>query len=317
MPNYVNSKLKGIDKFGESTLIDNLKSSICSFFDWATLEAEAFSNAQRPSSGAYGGDYTTLNPAIDPNYSNGQVWQTKHSNWIWEKNLHYSDYQPINISGVYVNNSFVPASSTGIYAHTVDYERGQVIFNSPIPTSSQVYCNHSYKYFTWSISDSPWFREIAYDTFRPDLTEISTRMQVLKKNRVQLPAIIVQTAPSRTQTGLMLGGGQWVYQDVKMNIYSENTWDRDKLIDMIMFQKDRAIVGYDKNKMYDSGFYPPQYPATATGTFTCYPDWIEPENARWRNIIISGATWENGFQQPPYLFYDVVRLRCAIDMPET
>lgn len=302
MADYVNAQLKGINKFGDSTLIDNLQASVATFFDWATLEVEGFFNAEYPSLGPYGGDYTVLSPVHDPNYVDGTVWEGKRSNWVWEKNLSVANYQPIQISGVYVNNTFVPASSTGSYAHTVNYLDGRVIFNSPIPTSSNIHCNHSFKYINWSTSDAPWFREIVFDSFRPDIIDASGKVNILKKNRVNMPAVIVEVAPGRTQKPFSIPRGHSVKQNVNFHIYAENTADRGKLVDMIMYQVSRNIVGFDRDKVMNSGMMPLTYPGNLTGTTYCYPDYIDINNAFWKKIFIESLRWDVGFSQPPYFF---------------
>lgn len=316
MADYVNAQLKGISKFGNSTLIDNLKDSVTTFFDWATLETEAFFNVNYPAPGPYGGDYTVLSPVHDPNYVDGTVWEGKRSNWVWEKDLSASSYQPIQISGVYVNNTFVPASSTGVYAHTINYLDGRVIFNNPVATSSNIHCNHSFKYFNWSSSDAPWFREVIFDTFRPDMVDASGKVNIMQKNRINMPAIIVEVAPARTMEPYSIPRGQWVRQDVKFHIYAESTADRDKLVDIITYQKDRNIVGYDRDKVFNSGMMPLTYPGNLTGTTYCYPDYIDVNNAFWKRIFMKNMRWENGFSQAPYFFYDVVRATCEIVMEE-
>ena len=73
MPKY--TTLKGLTKYGETTLTSHMEDGAVTFFNWGLLEAGAFFNVKIPSSGIYGGDSHRLRLVDDPNYTKGQVWE--------------------------------------------------------------------------------------------------------------------------------------------------------------------------------------------------------------------------------------------------
>lgn len=318
MPNY--TKLKGITEIGESTLCDQLKSNLVQFFNWATLEAGGFSNATRITSTPYASP-AQLRPADDPNFTDGRVWEGSRHDWVWESGLEYT-YQPIQISGVYVNNTFYSSGTTGAYAHKIDYPNGRVIFDNSVSVTGTVEVNHSYRYFTFYTSDTPWFKEVLFNSYRTDDAQFLQRSSgvwdVLSQNRIQLPAVIVETVPRRELRPYQIGGGQWVTQDVLFHILSENTWDRDKLIDIITYQKDRTLLSFDKNAMVDNDKFPLDYNGSLRTGALCYPDLVKSSGDGgyfWKKIFIKNMTTQESASHPP-LFRAVVRGSFEIDFPE-
>lgn len=135
---------KGVNNLGDSLLSDQLESNLFAWCTWSSLGIGAFANITLPASGAYGGTPSLLRLSEDPNYQSGQVWEGFRKDWVWETGVNYA-YQPIRVSGVYVNGTFQPVTGTGTYAHTIDYPAGQVVFNNPISPSSNVQCEFSYR----------------------------------------------------------------------------------------------------------------------------------------------------------------------------
>jgi hypothetical protein len=139
MPLY--TTLKGVGRYGETTLSSHIEDGTVGFFNWALLEAGAFFNVSIPTSGIYGGDSHKLRLVDDPNYTAGQVWEGFRSNWIWESGV-FSDDPPVNISGVHIGGAFYATRSThpnynASYAHYIDYANGRVVSPYlPTPFSS-------------------------------------------------------------------------------------------------------------------------------------------------------------------------------------
>src|ERR1700733_4839272 len=101
------SRLKNIGRIGQSLLNDQLNTSLVSFFEWGLLNIGNAVNVNIPTSGNYGGNLHQLRMVDEPYYVNGQVWEGFRANWAWEKNIDNS-VQPIVISGIYVNSTFIP-----------------------------------------------------------------------------------------------------------------------------------------------------------------------------------------------------------------
>lgn len=321
MPSY--TTLKGITDIGDSTLCEQLKANLVEFFNWGFLGVGAFTNVTRGGGSPYdeGASPAQLRLVNDPNYNLGQVWEANRQDWVWESGVEYA-FQPIQISGVYVNNVFHAASSTGTYEHAINYPRGQVIFSNAIPGSSVVEVNYSHRYVSFYTSDAPWFKEVFFNSYRvddPQFTQYASGVwAVLAQNRIQLPAVVVETVPRRTLTPMQLGGGQWINTDVLFHILTETTWDRDKLMDVITFQKERTLLSFDKNAMVAANKFPLDYQGSIASGAMVYPDLVQSSGDGgffWKKIFIKEMKAQDSPSAPP-LFRAVVRGTFEIDYPE-
>lgn len=319
MPEY--TRFKGVTEIGDSTCCDQLKANLVKFFEWGLLGIGGFTNVTINSSGAYDGDASVLRYVDDPNYSSGQVWEGHRNDWVWESGVEY-DYQPITVSGVVVNNTFYSSGTTGAYAHKVDYPLGRIIFDDPLPTGSVVKAQYSYRYASFYTSDAPWFKEVMFNSYRVDdehfLQNGSGVWSTLSQNRVQLPAVIVETVPRRNLTPYQIGGGHWVQQDVLFHIISEEPWNRDKLLDIITYQKEKTILSFDKNRMAEEDSFPLDYDGSLRSGAMMYPDLVKSSGEGgffWKKIFFKNMTSQESTSVPP-LYRAIVRGTFEIDFPE-
>lgn len=315
MPTY--TKLKGITDITESTLCDQLEANLIEFFNWGLLGVGAFFNVTKDY------DESRLRVVEDPRvtYPKGKVWEPFRNDLIWESGVEYS-FQPIGISGVYVNNVFYPSSSSGTYAHYIDYMRGRVVFNNAISPSSDVRLEYSYRYYHFTNADVSWFRQVMFESFRIDDNQFfqygSGVWSVLGQNRVQLPAVVVETVPRRSFEGYQLGGGQKVKQDVLFHIFTENPWDRKTILDVITYQNEKTIKTFDKNLIArDDRFAFADNGSLASGALT-YPQLVAPTGEGgylWKTITWSGVSTQETISMPP-LYQAVVRATFEVILPE-
>lgn len=317
------TRLKGVTEIGDSLLSEQLKANLVEFFNWGLLGVGGFTNVTRSSIAPYG---TGVLPAQlrlvdDKNYNIGQIWESHRQDWVWESGVDYA-YQPIQISGVYVNNTFYNSSTTGTYEHKIDYPRGRVIFTNAIPSSSVVEVNYSHRYVSFYTSDAPWFKEVIFNSYRvddPQFTQLSSGVwTILSQNRIQLPAVIVETVPRRKFIPMQLGGGQWVNTDVIFHILAETTWDRDKLMDIISFQKEKTLLSFDKNAMTDANRFPLDYAGSIASGAMVYPDLVKSSGEGgffWKKIFVKDMQTQESPSMPP-LHRAVVRGTFEIDYPE-
>lgn len=281
MPDY--TELKGFTQIGDSTLTSIIQDNIIEFYDWGLLNKGNYFNITIPTSGQYGGDKHRLRLVDDPNYTKGQVWEAYRSNWVWQSGIDQAD-QPINISGVHVNGTFHSRTTTGTYAHHVNYPWGRVVFDSAISTSSTVTMEYSHKWVNVTYANSvPWFRELQSRSMRIDnshfLQDASGDWSQLAGSRFQLPAIAIEMAPRRKNTPYQLGGGQYINTDVIFHVYAEDEYTRDKLVDIISFQDDKTVYLFDTNRMTTDDRFPLDYRgAKASGALT-YPDLVKPSGS--------------------------------------
>lgn len=285
MPSH--TSLKSVSNISDILLSKSLELNLSAHFQWGLLGIGGFFNINVPTSGAYGGDQSRLRLVTeDSNYTSGRVWEGFRSDWVWETGVEYP-YQPIHVSGVWVNSVFYPTvSTTGAYAHHVEYPAGRVVFNSAIATNSTVQASYSFRYVHFTHGSVPWWRQVQTRSLRNDdahfLTQGSGAWSLLSQNRIQLPAVIVDAAPNcRTSAvGYELGSMVAIRsQDVMFHILAEEPDTAKNLHDLIISQNEKSIFLFDVNQVYASGALPLDSNGTpVSGVMKMYPDLVK-ENA--------------------------------------
>lgn len=313
MPTY--TKLKGITDISESTLCDQLEANLIEFFNWGLLGVGAFFNVTLDTT------ESRLRLSEAPNATKGRIWEPFRKDIIWESGVEYG-FQPIGISGVYVNGNFYSSSTTGVYSHYVDYLRGRVVFNTALPATSNVQLEYSYRYFHITTADVPWFRQVMFQSFRVDDSQFlqygSGIWSTLSEHRVELPAVVVESVPRRTFEGAQLGGGQIIKQDVLFHIFTENPWDRKTILDIISYQKEKTIKAFNKNLIAAQDRFVFTETGALSPTAATYPQLIAPTGDGgfyWRNVLFKNVTAQETISLPP-LYQAVVRGTFEINMPE-
>ena len=135
--------LKGFNSVKDATLNNEIQDNLIEFFDWALLKKGNYFNVSVGETSPDGYDYSQLRLSSNENYTTGTCWEGVRSNWVWQSGVSYSPTPLVGtnnakpgVSGVYVDDTFYPTTTTGAYAHHVDYFNGRVVFDSPIPTGS-------------------------------------------------------------------------------------------------------------------------------------------------------------------------------------
>ena len=165
-----------------------------------------------------------------------------------------------------MDDTFYPTTTTGAYAHHVDYFNGRVVFDSPIPTGSKVQVEHSYKWINVVYANSvPWLREIQYRSYDVNgefLQPSKGKWDIPPEARLQLPAIAVEIVPRRNITGFQLGGGSYVNTDVLFHCIAEDEITRNKLVDIVSLQNEKTFYAFNSNLVASSGDFPLDYRGT-------------------------------------------------------
>lgn len=271
--------LSGFYDPGKSSITELIESNLTMFFDWGTLNIGSFFNVRIPTSGQYGGNKHQLRLVKDPNYTLGQVWEGYRSNWVWQSGLDTTT-QPIQVSGVYINNAFFPLSTVGTNSHIVDYPNGRIVFNSPIPTGSIVTTEFTYKWINVvNIDKVPWFKQLQYNSARIDSRYIS---QVgsgdwfgLGQTRLQMPIIAVEMSEGGHTEPYALGGGKWVYRRGVFHILSEDEQTAKRLADLIQQQDDKTIFMADLDAIGVAKLFPLNPNGSIASGALTYPQMIE------------------------------------------
>ena len=321
MPTH--TQFKGVENCGDSLLSDQLETNVMSFFQWGSLGIGAFYNVTIPSTGSFGGNQHQLRVRDNPYYTKGQLWEGFRSNWVWETGVEY-DYQPIRVSGIFVNSTYYPISTTGTYAYHINYPLGQVLFDSAISPTSLVTCNYSYRHYNWSTSDVEWWRQLQQGSFRVDNPHYSQYgsgiYSLFSEQRIQMPHVIVEAQPSTSRYPKEIGSSAAVVnQDVVFHILSETRWDSKQLHDIITYQWEKRFIAFDKNLMYESGRFPlDEYGSPNSGAIM-YTDLVKSTiegGCGWKQLRFSemrsnGLTSDNSAP----VYYASVKAKVELDLP--
>jgi len=256
------TKLKGVGSFAGTDFEDQLVENLISFFDWGFLCLDGFYTVSR-NYGLRGSLKPTDNPLI---------WESSKANWVWESSqgiIPYASSQPIVIDGIYIDNTFSANNNNSYY---VNYRDGQVVFNAPLSSESVIKLDYSYKRFNFYNADNEWFRQVIFDPL-----EESQLVEVLAKNRVYLPAIIVEFVSNTRLVPYQLGSGVTykLFQDVIFHIISDQFSDRNKAVYAIIKQLDKTIQLYDVDKIAQANDFPLDINGALVPTAKLYPEIVD------------------------------------------
>jgi hypothetical protein len=275
----LNNKFKGIENISDELLLNILESNFKMFLDWGFLNIGAWFDANISNNGSiYGASnpYSTLLLSDDPSYDEGQVWQGIRKDWVWENSACYASGNPISISGVYVDNVFVPHSGN----FTVNYPLGRIVFDDPIDNDSSVKLNYSYRFVqTYRANDAPWLSSLQYWSFRnnnPDVSQISEgEWSIGGNHRIQLPAIVIESIPRSRSRPYEIGNTLlWIEQDIGFYVFAETKNDRNKILDILRLQQDLTLQLFDTNKLSQDDNYPLNYNGDLKNNPLMYPNII-------------------------------------------
>lgn len=315
MPDF--TRLKGVSNIGDQQLSTHLESNLVEFLNWGFLCIGAYYNVNLSSINPYGGSPSQLRLCDDRRFAKGKVWEGFRSNWVWENNIEYQ-YQPIAISGIYINNVFYPTGTSGTYAYNISYPEGRVYFNSPISSTSTVKLEYSYRQYNFMPASVQWFRQLTQRLSRLDDDQFnyygSGVWSIFGESRVQLPAVVVESVPRRRFKPKALGGGQWCYQDMVFHIFAETPFDRDQMIDILCYQNEKRFFLFDKNVMTASGIFPLTIEGYLSNPNYNYPYLVQ--NYLWRAVIINNITSQEVENDAPTIYRGLVRMNLEVDFPE-
>lgn len=310
--------LKGFDSIHDYSLNNNIQDSLIEYFDWALLEKGNYFNVTKGELSPNGEDMSLLRMSSNDAYVSGQVWEGFRQNWIWQSGVSGiglpapivgSDQDFPGISGVYIDGDFEPTSGVGDYAHHIDYFNGRVIFDTPIPTGSQVQVEYSYKYINIIYANNiPWLKQVQTNTLQPtnntyDVSE--GYWDIPPESRLQLPAIAFEIVPVRRFKGYQLGGGQWVYTDVIAHCIAEDEMTRNMLVDIISLQNDKSVYVIDSDKLHEENKYPLNSYGSPNPSALLYPELIENYSAG--DFRIENTVVEKMDMSTPNVFGGIVR----------
>jgi hypothetical protein len=282
-----------VSNIGDKPVISILEDNIKSLLDYCFLKIGGFIDISIPSSGIAGGDFSLLKVGSDPIRPTGTVWETHRKDWVYETGISHNNRTPIDISGIYVNNSFYPApTGQGNVAYSLNYKDGQVVFPTPKPASSNIRMNYSYRYIqTHKANESPWFKEIQKYSYDPSKINKNSGFLIMANHRVQLPCIIIETIARTSQQPYQLGTIENIIsQDLLLHIYTENPVQRNSIMDMLILQKDRESYLYDLNKVIKDNKYGLNYNGSINNSGLNYDQLLSDPNYRKNVFYIESSS---------------------------
>lgn len=211
----------------------------------------------------YGSDISVLQPGdtvyLNPDATFPQadrVYQSAFKNWVHEEGLPSISGVgiPIVASGVTVGGTFYPTATTsGTFAHIIDYPNGRVIFNTALAGSPTVQAEFSYKLITvdganiFGNENRPILTETSFKD-NPRETGVDTYPDVEART---LPAIFIDVL-SRENQGYELGT-RLPIQDYfgVLHIWTRHEIHRDLIEDVIADEFRNVLLGINFNDAPD------------------------------------------------------------------
>ena len=326
-----NSKLNGVDSIGKHLFMSQIENNMKSFLDWGLLNIGGFINVLRPQSNIYGNPISILKPTEDPSYTSGQVWQTMRKDWVWEDTVVFKNtfdpppspspvpsVIPKLITGIYINNTFYDiATNNETYKYIVDYINSRIIFDNAIPTNTSVSMEYAYRWVqVYNYDNAKWWQQLQYKTDQnaKHFNQIyEGDFSVLTNNRIQLPAIVIETAARGTSSPFQLGTQSLIMrQDILLHIVAETMHDRNIIIDILRLQQDRTLDLYDINSITTNKTYPFNVNGTLNNNRLRYDQLIDNVNYTWKSGRLLNVVASDVQSFSPFLSESTVRMSVEI-----
>jgi len=306
--------LQNVESLGQYILYTQLEHNIKHFLDWGFLNIGGFVNINRPTNNINNtAGFHKLSVVTDPAYTNGKVWETFKKQWVYESGIMYSGSPPITISGIYVNNTFIPGPTGNVnYPYSFNYELGRVIFNNPISTTADVQMNYSFKSIQTyksndSFSDWKYLQEYTFKTGDVD-------KNIPANHRIQLPTIIVEPISKSDFKGYELGSTKyWANQSVLLHVFAENYVEKNNIVDIIRLQKDKNIRLYDLSKVVKNKIYSLNPNGSKNLSGQNYDQLVSDDSEYlWRNGYINNVSVMDMDVLNLSIYYSTIRLDLEI-----
>lgn len=291
-----------VESIGHKHRISSLEDNIKDFIDWSFLHIGGFINVSGTTSGLYGSNFNTLKPVNEPSQTS-RVWEAPRKDWVYESGVTYKNISPLSISGIYVNNTFLPSpTGSGNYGYNINYPLGRIEFNNNISSTSNITLNYSYRYVqVYKANDSAWWKEIQSETYNPANIKTSGDYAITANHRVQMPMVMIETIPRTVLTPRELGNtDNIIIQDLLLHVFSENINQRNSLVDILVLQKDKTISLYNYNNVVKDGVYALNKNGSINPTGLNYDQLSENYRRHWCTIKNSSISELNTYTTSLY-----------------
>jgi len=308
-PNFQN-----VNGIGNYYLYTQLEHNLKSFLDWGFLNIGGFVNVSRPTSNINNtSSFHKLAMRTDPAMPKNRVWETFKKQWVYESGINYNGLSPIAISGVYINNAFVPGpTGNAQYPYTLNYELGRVTFPSGLPNNASVEMNYSFRTVqTYKANDNltNWkqLQELTFKTGDVD-------SNVTSNHRTQMPSIIIEPTFNATFKPYELGSKTYtVNQNVLLHIFAENYVEKNNIVDIIRLQKEKNLRLYDVNGVVSNKLYPLNPNGSKNVYGQNYDQLVgDSSDYLWRNAYINDVSVMDMESLNHNIYYSTIRLDVEI-----
>ena len=240
----------GAPQFGNPDLFTrNIEVNIVEYLKWGFLQAGGYHNVSYtdisiPSTGS---SFASLQFFHDPNFVDGQVWQGRRTNWVWESGLNQPT-QPIVVA-VYVGLTLQNPST-----YAVDYNGGRIIFNTAIATTSVVRASYAFRNVQVYDTAVDWVRELDVNSMKMDDIRNATPagsggdLEIFASRRAQLPLVIIKPLFNYRGVPYEVGSSTMkVRQDFHLTCLSQTPWELFFLHDVLVACDRKFLPAYDIN----------------------------------------------------------------------
>jgi hypothetical protein len=301
------SKFYGVDNILESRLITQLEVNMKSFLDWGFLNVGGFVNVHRPIKNLHSNGLYKLYTVDDPNFKKGQIWQPARKDWVYETGVSDDFHRPIQISGIYINNTFYAPSTVGTFAYTLDYKNSRIIFDNKQSTNLSVDMSYAYRWVqVYNFADAQWWQQLQYNS-NDNETHQKTRdkgdFTIPAHQRVQMPAVVIETVARGTSEPFRLGDkSQRISQDFLFHVIADNYTDRNNILDILRLQEDKVLSFYDVDKVVKNEKYWLNFNGTLNPNRLQYDQLYTDSSYLWntcrlKNMVISEVESFNGLYE--------------------
>jgi len=194
--------------------------------------------------------------------SDGQVWQSPYRQWVYESGVPLDGTNvstpPIVASGVYIEGAF-RLPNDPVFGHTIDYQQGRIIFNSPQSLELEIHADFSARDvrvgfehdFNQQFNGS--VLEMQY------LTNPLTSMQlVYPSGKLQpFPAVFIEVDGRKLEAYELGNRSAMITDEVKFHVWALDDLTRDNIVDILTSQwrKSVPMVNWNVAPLPLSGIY--------------------------------------------------------------
>jgi hypothetical protein len=216
---------------------------------------------------------------------------------------------PIGISGVYLNNTFLPApTGSGNYGYHINYPLGRVVFDKPVNSKSSVKLEYSYRQVQiYKSEDASWWKEIQKNNYGA-FNDSTFTNQLLAEHKLQPPFIMIETIARNNQIPYEIGNSSNILdQDILFHVFTRNPSQRSNLIDILLSQKDKGLILYDLNKVIADDVYGLNYRGEKNINGLNYGQLVTDPSYFYRQCYVKNSTLSELNQFSTTLYNGIVR----------